>query len=143
VTAASGKFAMSPQAVHRLSWKEHDEKERAMTYVNVLPSLHVADFHAVVDWYSGLFGREPDRRPMDGDVEWQLTESGGLQVFRNPDSPARTTVILGVDDLAAELATLKGRGIAAEPFDAGGGRYRLAQLVDPAGNVIILSQSMA
>src|ERR1700712_2129133 len=105
-----------------------------MTYLNVLPSLHVADFDAVVDWYSNLFDRGPDRRPMDGDVEWQLTETGGLQIFRNPDAPVATTVILAVDDATAEVKKLAARGITTETFDVPSGAYRLAQIQDPAAN---------
>src|SRR6195952_1211370 len=113
-----------------------------MTYLNVLPSLHVADFDTVVDWYSNLFGRGPDRRPMDGDVEWQLTETGGLQIFRNPDAPVATTVILAVDDAKAQAQTLVKMGIAAETFDVPSGQYRLLQLQDPAGNTIMFSESL-
>jgi predicted enzyme related to lactoylglutathione lyase len=110
-----------------------------MSYVNVLPSLHVSAFDETVAWYERLFGREPDRRPMDGDVEWQLTPTGGIQIFRNPDQPTTQTVILGLDDLDAELDGLRGRGIEAEPFDVTS--FRLAELKDPAGNTVILSEA--
>jgi predicted enzyme related to lactoylglutathione lyase len=112
-------------------------------FVNVLPSLHVADFEANISWYERLFDREPDRRPMDGDVEWQLAPSGGLQLYRNPDGAVATTVILGVDDLKAQLAELSRRGLTAEPYEVGPGRYLLAELHDPAGNTIILSQTLS
>ena len=110
-----------------------------MPYVNVLPSLHVSAFDETVAWYERLFGREPDRRPMEGDVEWQLTPTGGLQLFHSAEHPATTTVILGRDDLAAELAQLRGRGIDAEPFEVTS--FRLAELNDPAGNTVILSEA--
>jgi predicted enzyme related to lactoylglutathione lyase len=110
-----------------------------MPYVNVLPSLHVAAFDETVAWYERLFGREPDRRPMDGDVEWQLTPTGGVQLFRNPEHATTQTVILGLDDLDAELEQIRGRGIETpEPFDVTS--FRLAQLTDPAGNTVILSE---
>ena len=114
-----------------------------MSYVNVLPSLHVRDFDAVVEWYQRLFGREPDRRPMHSSAEWQLADSGGLQLFDNPEHPAQSTVILGVDDVAAILADIATRGIRAESYDVPSGPFRLAELHDPAGNLIVLTQSMS
>jgi predicted enzyme related to lactoylglutathione lyase len=111
-----------------------------MSYVNVLPSLQVADLETAVDWYERLFGRPPDRHPMDGCVEWQLAETGGLQVFRNPEHAAPATVIIGLDDLDTEATELRQRGIAADPYEVPSGQFRLAQLQDPVGNTIVLSQ---
>jgi predicted enzyme related to lactoylglutathione lyase len=115
-----------------------------MTYVSVLPSLHVADFDGVLDWYQRLFGRAPDRRPMDGDAEWQLTETAGLQLYSNPETPVAATVILGVDDLSKTLADIAGRGIHENvgTQDVSSGQIRIAQLHDPAGNTIVLAQSL-
>lgn len=113
-----------------------------MSFVNVVPSLQVSAFDTTVAWYEQLFGRAPDRYPMDGCVEWQLATSGGLQIFRNPEQPRATTWILGLDDLDAFVAELDHRGIAAEPFNVPSGQYRLAQLQDPSGNTIMLSQEL-
>ena len=113
-----------------------------MSYVNVLPSLQVSDFESTVDWYQRLFGRAPDRRPMDGCVEWQLAATGGLQIFRNPEHAAPATVIIGLDDLDTEVAELGRRGISAEPYDVPSGQFRLAQLQDPSGNTVVLSQDL-
>lgn len=38
---------------------------------------------------------------MDGCVEWQLAESAGLQIYRNPDQASPATYILGLDDVDA------------------------------------------
>jgi predicted enzyme related to lactoylglutathione lyase len=118
-------------------------KESNVAYVNVLPSLQVESFNDTVNWYERLFARAPDRRPMDGCVEWQLASTGGLQVYRNPDGAAPATVIIGLDDLAAEIEALRGRGIDAEPYDVPSGQFRLAQIQDPSGNTVILSQDLS
>jgi predicted enzyme related to lactoylglutathione lyase len=112
-------------------------------YVNVVPSLQVESFDDTVHWYERLFARPPDRRPMDGCVEWQLASTGGIQIFRNPDSPAPATVILGLEDVSAEVDALRERGIATDPYDVPSGQFRLAQLRDPAGNTVILSQDLS
>jgi hypothetical protein len=113
-----------------------------MPYVNVVPSLQVAAFEPTVRWYERLFGRPPDRTPMDGCVEWQLAATGALQIFRNPDAAAPATVILGLDDLDADVAEIGRRGITAEPYDVPSGQFRLAQLQDPSGNTVVLSQDL-
>ena len=113
-----------------------------MSYTNVLPSLQVADFDATVGWYERLFDRPPDRRPMDGCVEWQLAATGGLQVFRNPERATPATVIIGVDDLNGHVAAMAQRGMDAEAYDVPSGQFRLAQLQDPAGNTVVLSEDL-
>jgi predicted enzyme related to lactoylglutathione lyase len=132
---------MSSGASCGLTKQRKCDERISMAYVNVLPSLHVSAFDETVAWYERLFGREPDRRPMDGDVEWQLTPTGGLQIFRNPEHPSTTTVILGLDDLDAEVEQLRGRRIDAEPYEVASGQFRLAELTDPAGNTVILSEA--
>ncbi len=113
-----------------------------MTILNVMPELMVADFDAGVAWYQTFFGRAPDRRPMDGLVEWQLTEGGGVQVFHDTDSAGTTQITMAVDDMDAHVADLADRGISAEVFDAPSGRFRLATIQDPAGNTITLVQDL-
>ena len=111
-----------------------------MGYVNVMPSLQVEDLDATVAWYERLIGRAPDRNPMEGCFEWQLADSGGLQIYRNPGAATTATIILGSDDVDAEVDRLRERGIDAETYDVPSGQFRLAQLADPAGNTVILSQ---
>jgi predicted enzyme related to lactoylglutathione lyase len=114
-----------------------------VSYVNVLPSLQVSDFEATVEWYQRLFARGPDRRPMDGCVEWQLTPTGGVQVFRNPEGATAATIIVGVDDLDAEADELRRRGIETDPYEVPSGQFRLAQLQDPSGNTVVLAQTLS
>jgi predicted enzyme related to lactoylglutathione lyase len=113
-----------------------------MAIANVLPTFRVADLEAAVSWYQAFFGRAPDRRPMTGLVEWQLTEGGGVQVFHAADSAGTTNVTISVDDVDAHLADLAGRGISAEAFDTPSGQFRLATIQDPAGNIITLAQDL-
>ena len=114
-----------------------------MTVVNVLPVLMVDDFDAGVTWYEALFGRPPDRRPMDGCVEWRLAEGGGIQVYRAADAAGAATAIIGVDDVDAFVTELAGRGISAAAFDVPSGQFRLATIQDPAGNTITIAQELA
>jgi predicted enzyme related to lactoylglutathione lyase len=112
-------------------------------YVNVLASLQVSDFEATIEWYERLFGRGPDRYPMDGCVEWQLTPTGGVQIFRNPEGATAATIIVGLDDLEREASELRRRGIEPEPYNVPSGQFRLAELQDPSGNRVVLAQNLS
>lgn len=114
-----------------------------MKFVNVLAEVVVADFDAAVAWYQRFFGRTPDRRPMAGLVEWQLTPGGGLQIFHSADGSGTAHVTLAVDDVGACVAGLGDRGIEVEaPSDSSSGRFRIATIQDPDGNTIVLAQGL-
>ncbi len=113
-----------------------------MTILNVMPELMVADFDAGVAWYQTFFGRAPDRRPMDGLVEWQLAGGGGVQVFHSADSAGTSNIAIAVDDVDAQVAGLVDRGITTEVFEAPSGQFRLATIQDPAGNTIRSAQEL-
>lgn len=40
----------------------------------------VSDMQRSTAWYSRLFGRDPDDRPMDGLVQWRDLAGAGLQL---------------------------------------------------------------
>ena len=111
-----------------------------MTVVNLLPVLPVADFETALTWYGTVFGRGPDRRPMDGCAEWQLAATCGVQVYRMPEAAGRTSVIVGVDDVDAQAAELAARGMPVEPYDVPSGQFRLAAVQDPDGNTLTFAQ---
>ena len=57
-----------------------------MTIKTVLGQVAVRDLGSALSWYARFFGRQADARPMDGLAEWHLTDSGGVQVFQEPDN---------------------------------------------------------
>lgn len=110
-----------------------------MAIINVLAHLEVTDFEAGVSWYSTLFGREPDRRPMEGCAEWQLAGTGGVQIYDGNDTSG--TLIIGVsniDETATDLAT---RDIKLDITTVKSGQFRVAAIKDPSGNTVMFSQS--
>jgi len=108
-----------------------------MKIENVLAHVDVSDFDRALSWYEKLFGRAADRNPMTGTAEWQLTENGGLQIYQQSGVPA--TVVLGVLEVDAAVEEITGRGIAASVDESLSGQFRIANLVDPDGNTIVLS----
>lgn len=104
--------------------------------------LSVADHELAVAWYSDLFGREPDRRPMDPSAEWQLTTTSAVMVYADADAAGGRTLIIGVDDLDATTAELHEREIVLEPYTVPSGQFRLAELSDPSGNTVTFAQTL-
>lgn len=109
---------------------------------NVLGVVTVAAMDDAVTWYEQFFGRPPDRRPMESDVEWQLTSNGGLQVVHSPEHAGKSFVTLGVDDIDATLKDLAARGIKGEAQTVGeidGQPLQIAEFADPAGNTVVVA----
>ncbi|SDC80575.1 hypothetical protein SAMN05660690_2627 [Geodermatophilus telluris] len=109
-----------------------------MTVTRVLAQATVADLDRAERWYTALFGRGPDNRPMEGLLEWRLTDSAGVQVWREPERGGHSTVVLAVDDLDAVAAGLSAAGTAHDGPEPGGGA-RLLRLADPDGNRVVVT----
>lgn len=113
-----------------------------MQITHTLPVLFVDDHDTAIAWYTKLFGHTFDRRPMDPDAEWDLGDGRGLQIYHDPARAGGHDVVLGVPDLDDVVKELGSRGIDAEASTTPSGQFRLAVLTDPAGNNVILSQSL-
>jgi glyoxylase I family protein len=107
-----------------------------MPIEHVLAVVPVADIEAAQAWYGRLFGRPPDNLPMDGLVEWRVTGSGWVQVFRDAERAGSALLNFAVDDLDRHVADVSQRGLtpgAVEPANKG---VRLSAISDPDGNRI-------
>lgn len=101
----------------------------------------VRDHDPAIEWYVRLFGREPDERPMDGLAEWQLTDTGWLQVFADASKAGSSVVTLGVDDLDEHARPLAGRGLELDRQTTPRGQ-QLGSITDPDGNLIMFAQDL-
>ena len=108
-----------------------------MTFTSVLAQATVTDGATAESWYTTLFERAPDRRPMDGLLEWHLAGGSGVQVWAEPARAGRSTVVLATDDLDAVAARLTSAGVAHGGPEPGGGQ-RTVLLADPDGNRVVL-----
>ena len=109
-----------------------------MTFDSVLAQSTVSDLAAAERWYTLLWDRAPDARPMPGLLEWRLPGASGLQVWSEPDRAGRSSVVLGTGDLDAVAARLRAAGEASEDPQPGGSG-RVLVLADPDGNRVVLS----
>ncbi|MGY1807490.1 VOC family protein [Blastococcus sp. SYSU D00669] len=109
-----------------------------MDFTSVLAQATVSDAPRAEAWYSALFGRGPDTRPMDGLVEWHVGGGRGVQVWVDPVRAGRSTVVLGTDDVDGVTSRLGAAGIAQDgPEPAGAGH--VLRLQDPDGNTVVVT----
>ena len=113
-----------------------------MTITRVLAQSTVSDLAAAEDWYTRVFGREPDLRPMPGLLEWHLGDTFGVQVWSEPDRAGQSSIVLDESDVDAVAARLKNVGIVNDgPQKAT--TSRILALTDPDGNRLVFTGSLA
>jgi len=109
-----------------------------VTILRLLAQMTVSDSAQSIPWYSLLFGRGPDARPMDGLVEWHLADTFGVQVWVEPERAGTSCMVLDDDDLDARLTLLVGAGIENGGIRAASSS-RILPVVDPDGNRIVFT----
>ncbi|WP_410790047.1 VOC family protein [Kribbella sp. C-35] len=109
-----------------------------MAITRVLAQSTVTDLTMAEDWYTRLFGRAPDARPMPGLLEWHLADTFGVQVWSEPNRAGHSSMVLDESDLDALAARLEQAGIAHDgPQDATSSR--ILSLADPDGNRVVFA----
>jgi hypothetical protein len=111
-----------------------------MAIQNVLAQATVSDLGGAEQWYSVVFGRGPDARPMEGLLEWHLGDTYGVQVWAEPERAGRSSMVLGESDLDGLADRLAGVGVVH-----GGAQQatssRILVLEDPDGNRVVFTGS--
>ncbi len=64
----------------------------SMAIQRILAQSTVSDLATADRWYSALFMRQPDARPMPGLLEWHLDDTFGVQVWSEPDRAGRSSI---------------------------------------------------
>lgn len=107
----------------------------------ILAVVSVTDFDAARTWYERLLGRPADRHPMDGLAEWQITETGAIQLVSDPERGGAALLTLGVDDLEGQRADLAARDLTLGAITTGV-MARIATITDPEGNTITFAEPL-
>jgi hypothetical protein len=100
--------------------------------------LPVKDILVAGPWYERFFGRAADAVPMPTLREWH-EGSGGLAVLELNDRAGMGFATIHVDSIEAHREILLGRGLTLGPRK-GGDAAGVAQIADPAGNIITIAQ---
>jgi len=106
-----------------------------MSIDGIYANVACCDLRQSRDWYTTLFGREPDAAPMDGLVEWHWGDHG-FQLHENEAKAGSGTLTLRAEGLTAEWERLT-------PLDPGpvgtATHLSILQLHDPDGNLVVLA----
>lgn len=109
-----------------------------MDFTAVYAQSPVTDLEAAERWYSLVFDRPPDARPMDGLLTWVLGDGRGVQVWRDAERAGRSALTLNAADLDAVAAHLTAAEVQHGGAEPGGGA-RLIGLSDPDGNQVVIT----
>lgn len=129
--------------------------EKSMLRISpIVPYIPVADLARARKFYEEKVGLKPKEEYAGG----VIYECGfGSTVFMYPSQGAGTskasTAFWAVDDVAAEVAELKARGVVFEDYDmpglktvnsiASGGGAKTAWFKDTEGNILAISQRVS
>lgn len=112
-----------------------------MTIKRMLAQSTIGDLAVAEDWYTRLFGRQPDARPMEGLLEWHLSGTFGVQVWAEAERAGHSAMVLDESDLDALAERLDAAGISHDgPQDVTSSR--ILSLVDPDGNRIVFTGAL-
>jgi hypothetical protein len=109
-----------------------------MSVKAIFAQLNCSNLGASVIWFSRLFHRDPDARPMSGLAEWHQGDCAGFQLFENAQHAGHGTLTLVVDDIEEEHRRLVEAGL--KPGEIEPGKNTLVRLNDPDGNLVVLTQ---
>ena len=111
-----------------------------MTLHKIYAHLSCADLDASIRWFSAIFARGPDERPMEGLAEWRHGDSAGFQLFLNPGDAGHGALTLIVRDLDGERQRLADAGLSPGEIEPAS-YVRLIRLRDPDENLVVLAEA--
>jgi predicted enzyme related to lactoylglutathione lyase len=110
-----------------------------MQIQGIYAALATASMDRAETFYTRLFGRGPDDRPMDGLIQWRNVAGANIQIFRDKENAGYgrlTIVVPKMDEARKSLEDFGGKLTAESQGDYG----KIAQLADPDGNRITLAE---
>lgn len=111
-----------------------------MAVKNALAGVAVSDLDRAVSWYRKILGRQPDKRPMENEVEYRFESGGWAQLFVDPDRAGKSSITLVVDDIDQQVSLLRDAGLDAGEPDRSD--YADTLIVhDPDGNQVVFAQA--
>ncbi len=107
--------------------------------IHLYAGVPAADLEASIDWYTRLFGRDPDLRAGD-EILWEIAASATLFIERDAERAGTGRITLSVTGLDALLQTLADRRIDHEPIETYSNGVRHVKIPDPDGNAIAFAE---
>lgn len=106
-------------------------------------TVAVSDLLRSIEWYSLILEREPDSLPVDGLAQWDLSESGHLQLLTDSGRAGHSVVTLSVTDVYGWAARAPRTDLDLSDVtdvDVDAEFARTCTLTDPDGNTFVLAE---
>lgn len=110
-----------------------------MRIQGIYAALTTRDMAKAERFYTILFDRGPDDRPMDGLIQWRDVAGANVQVFKDDRSAGFGRCTIVVPRMADARQSLAAEGLSLGD-EIQGDFGKIAQLNDPDGNLITLAE---
>lgn len=110
-----------------------------MRIQGIYAAIAATDMAAAEAFYTILFDRGPDDRPMPSLIQWRNVAGANIQIFESPANAGSSLCTIVVPDMAEARAALAAAGLALHG-EAQGDYGRIAKLDDPDGNRLTLAE---
>ncbi|WP_336969016.1 VOC family protein [Sphingobium aromaticiconvertens] len=110
-----------------------------MALTAIFAQLSCSRLEESIGWFTQVFGRDPDARPMPGLAEWHEGQGAGFQLFEAADHAGHGTLTLIVSDVASDRARLVEAGLEPGPVEAAD-YTSICRMRDPDSNLVVLAQ---
>ncbi|NLS01307.1 VOC family protein [Rhizobium sp. P38BS-XIX] len=110
-----------------------------MQIQGIYAALATANIERAEKFYTGLFGREPDDRPMDMLIQWRDIAGANIQVFLDKENAGYGRLTIVVPKMEEASKSLGGIGVTITG-ESHGDYGRIGQIADPDGNRITLAE---
>lgn len=108
-----------------------------MSLHKIYAHLSCADLDTSIRWFTAIFNRGPNARPMEGLAEWHHGDTTGFQLFQNRGDAGHGTLTLFVHGLESERRRLETAGVSLGDIEQAS-YVRLIRLRDPDRNLVVL-----
>ena len=108
-------------------------------FTHLYAGVPVSDLGAALDWYTRLFGREPDFRAGD-EILWETDDHATIFIEPDPAHAGAGRITLSVTALDPLLERLAAAGIGHEQVETYSNGVRHAKVPDPDGNAIAFAE---
>jgi predicted enzyme related to lactoylglutathione lyase len=110
-----------------------------MKIQGIYAAIATADIAKAERFYTQLFERVPDDRPMATLLQWRNVAGANIQIFEDPANAGKGRLTIVVPDMKEARQSLSDIGMTlADEMEGEFGR--IAQIADPDGNRITLAE---
>jgi len=110
-----------------------------MQIQGIYAALATASMDRAESFYTRLFGRGPDDRPMDGLIQWRNVAGANIQIFQDAEHAGSGRLTIVVPEMDGARRSLEEMGVTITG-ELQGDYGKIGQIPDPDGNRLTLAE---